>query len=282
MLSKRWLVNGLLVLVIGTSLLLGYRDRVQSGSEATNPITSIKPADINSVSIQLADKHIVLRKSAEQWLIESPVQWPARNITLERILGIASSESEASIEATGIDLASLGLEDPRVILSLNDTRIFFGTTNNIGDRRYLMIGTTIYLLADVHLPFMSEGIIGLIDNRLLPPSISLKTLQLDERMLTRDGTDSWQSSPPTDIPADRLIDLVNNWQNLEAPALKIFDQTGMPLEKIIAELDDGSKIEFLLMSIYPELVIARPDLGIEYHFHEKQQQELLSFTNTES
>ncbi|MFA9421523.1 MAG: DUF4340 domain-containing protein [Gammaproteobacteria bacterium] len=282
MLSKRWLVNGLLALVIGVSLLLGYRDRVQSGSEARNPITSLKPADVMSVTIQLGDKRIVLRRSADQWLIVSPLQWPAHNITLQRILGISVSEAETSIAATGIDLSALGLQDPKVILSLNDTRIFFGTTNNISDRRYLMTGTTIYLLADIHLPFISQGIAGLIDRRLLPPSIPLQTLTLTERKLSKDSTDNWQSDAPTDIPADRLNQFVNNWQTLEAPAVKIFNQAGMPLEKIVAGLDDDSEVEFLLMSIYPELVIARPDLGVEYHFHEKQQQELLSFTNPES
>jgi len=282
MLSKRWLVNGLLALVIGVSLLLGYRDRVQSGSEVTNPITSLMPADVMSVTIQLEDKRIVLGRLADQWLFISPLQWPANNITLQRILGISVSEAEASMAATGIDLSALGLQDPMVILSLNDTRIVFGTTNNISDRRYLMIGTTIYLLADIHLPFISQGIAGLIDRRLLPPSIPLKTLTLNERKLSKDSTDNWQSDAPTDISADRLNQFVNNWQTLEAPAVKIFNQTGMPLEKIVAGLDDDSEIEFLLMSIYPELVIARPDLGVEYHFHEKQQQELLSFTNAES
>lgn len=282
MLSKRWLVNGLLVLVIGVSLLLGYRDRVQSGSEARNPITSLMPADVMSVTIQLADKRIILRRSADQWLIVSPLQWPAHSITIERILGISVSEAEASIVATGIDLSALGLQDPKVILSLNETRILFGTTNNIGDRRYLMTGTTIYLLADIHLPFISQGIAGLIDRRLLPPSIPLQTLKLAERKLSRDSTANWQSDAPTDIPVDRLNQLVNNWQTLEAPAVRIFNQAGTPLEKIVAGLDDDSEIEFLLMSIYPELVIARPDLGVEYHFHEKQQQELLYFTNAES
>lgn len=282
MLSKRWLVNGLLALVIGISLLLGYRDLVQSDSEATNPITGLKPSDISSVTIQLADKRIVLRKSTEQWLIESPIQWPARSVTLERILGIASSQSEASIAVAGIDLATLGLQHPKVILSLDDTRFFFGTTNNIGNRRYLKTGTTIYLLADVHLPFLIQGVIGLVDRRLLPPSIPLQRLKLEGRTLTRDNTDSWQSSPPSGIPVDQLNRFINNWQTLEAPVLKIFNRTGTPLEKIIAGLDDGSEIEFLLMSIYPELVIARPDLGVQYHFGEKQYPELFSFTDGES
>jgi hypothetical protein len=124
-----------------------------------------------------------------------------------------------------------------------------------------------------------QGIPGLIDRRLLPPSISLQSLNLEGRILTRGSTDSWQSSLSTDIPADQLNYFVNNWQSLEVPVVKIFKQGGMPLERIVAGLTDDSKIEFLLMSIEPELVIARVDLGVQYHFSEIQYQQLFSFTS---
>ena len=281
MLSKRWLINGLLILVIAMSALVGYRYQSQSVNQGTNAITRLKPAEISSLIIQFPDKDIVLRKSEGLWLIESPLQWPAHGITIERILGIASSQAESSFAAEEVDLASLGLLDPQVRLSLNDTQISFGTSNNIGDRRYLMVGSTIYLLADIHYPFIMQGIPGLIDRRLLPPSISLQSLNLEGRILTRGNTDSWQSSLSTDIPADQLNYFVNNWQSLEAPVVKMFKPAGMPLERIVAGLTDESKIEFLLMSIKPELVIARADLGVQYHFGEMQYQQLFSFTSKE-
>jgi hypothetical protein len=279
MLSKRWLINSLLILVIAISALVGYRYQSQSVNQATNAITRLKPAEISSITIHLPDKNIVLRKSEGLWLIDSPLQWPAHGITIERILGIATSQAESSFATEGVDLAPLGLLDPQVRLSLNDVQISFGTSNNIGDRRYLMVGSTIYLLADIHYPFIIQGIAGLIDKRLLPPSISLQSLNLEGRILTRGNSGSWQSSLSTDIPADQLNYFVNNWQSLEVPVVKIFKQGGMPLERIVAGLTDDSKIEFLLMSIEPELVIARVDLGVQYHFSEIQYQQLFSFTS---
>ncbi len=51
---------------------------------------------------------------------------------------------------------------------------------------------------------------------------------------------------------------------------------------MFATLDNGSEIEFYLMSIKPEIVIARPDLGVQYHFSEKQYYDLLSISKQDS
>ena len=280
MLSKRWLVNGLLFLVIGISVLMGYRDQAQSPGDAKDSVTTLNPADVTRLKIQLpGNKSVELRKSAELWFIESPLQWPAHGTTLEIITGIASSEFDSSIEVGNIDLAALGLHDPQVIVTLDDTRILFGTTNNIGERRYLMTGSKIYLLADVHLPFILQGIPGLIDRRLLPPSILLKSINLGTERLTSDDAGNWQSDSASEIPVAQLNRLVHQWQTLEAPSVKMFQPTGLPLRKILAGLEDGSEIAFLLMSIYPELVIARPDLAVQYHFGEKQHRQLFEFIN---
>ena len=56
----------------------------------------------------------------------------------------------------------------------------------------------------------------------------------------------------------------------------------MPGQKIIAGLEDGNEIDFFLISIKPEIVIARPDLGVQYHFAEKQYYDLLSIAKDET
>ena len=54
--------------------------------------------------------------------------------------------------------------------------------------------------------------------------------------------------------------------------------THTPRQKIVTELDNGGIIEFYVLSIKPEIVIARPDLGLQYHFGEDQFYGLLSVT----
>lgn len=283
MLSRRWLINYLLIALICIFIYAGNRYQAKIEFPPKNSITSLKAQEIHSVIIQTADNdHFVLRKSSNQWRFEKPVQWPANNTTLERLISIVRSEADSRLDADAIDLAALGLQNPRATLTLNDTRIVFGTTNNIGGRRYVKIASTVYLLADIHLHFMTQGIVGLIDRRLLPRSVALETLELGDLSLRKKSDGSWQGDVVGEIETDRLNRLGNNWQTLDAGRIKNYDHSKAPIEKIVATLDNGSKIDFLLMAIYPEIVIARPDLGVQYHFAEKQYYDLLSIAEQNS
>jgi len=282
MLSKRWLINCLLIVLIAIFAYAGIRYQQKAEYTPRNSITSLKPQDIHTAIIRAAGKHLVLRNSGNQWLFEKPVQWPANNITVERLISIVTSEADSRLPAEGIDLARFGLQFPKVILTLNDTRIQFGSTNNIGGRRYIMIGSTIYLLPDIHLHFMTQGIAGLIDRRLLPRSISLKSLELAELGLSKSSNGAWQSDTIGEVEVGRLNQIANNWQTLDAGRVKIYHKSKMPGQKIVAGLEDGNEIDFFLMSIKPEIVIARPDLGVQYHFAEKQYYDLLSIAKDET
>jgi len=282
MLSRRWLINCLLIVLIAIFTYAGIRYQQKTAYAPKNSITGLKPRDIHTAIIQAADKRLVLSKSGNQWLLEKPVQWPANNITVERLISIVTTETDTRLPAEGIDLATLGLQIPKAILSLNDTRILFGATNNIGERRYIMIGSTIYILPDIHLHFITQGITGLIDRSLLPRSIPLKSLKLSELSLSKGSNGAWQGDAVGEVELDRLNQIVNNWQTLDAGGVKIYDKSKIPGQKMVAGLEDGSEIDFFLMSIKPEIVIARPDLGVQYHFAEKQYYDLLSIAKNET
>jgi hypothetical protein len=279
MLSKRWLINCLLIVLIAVFTYVGIRYQQKTAYAPKNSITGLKPQNIHTATIQAADKRFVLSKSGNQWLLEKPVQWPANNITVERLISIVTSESDSRLPAEGVDLATLGLQIPKAILSLNDTRILFGATNNIGGRRYIKVGSTVYLLPDIHLHFINQGIRGLIDRRLLPRSIPLKSLKLAELSLSKDSNGTWQGDAVGEVELNRLNQIVNNWQTLDAGGVKIYDKSKMPGQKMVARLEDGGEIDFFLMSIKPEIVIARPDLGVQYHFAEKQYYDLFSIAD---
>ena len=119
----------------------------------------------------------------------------------------------------------------------------------------------------------------MIDRRLLPRSISLKSLKLADLSLSKSSDGTWQNDTLEEAGVDRINALANNWQTLDAGNIKMYDRSKLPGQKIVAGLQDGSDIDFFLMSTKPELVIARPDLGVQYHFSEKQYYDLLSIAN---
>ena len=277
MLSRRWLINYLLIALIGIFIYAGNRYQAPSGFPPANGISSLKPQDIDTVIIETPNnKQVVLRNTGNQWLFEKPVQWPADNTTVERLTSIVQSKSDSRLPVDEIELAALGLDSPQVTLILNDTRIEFGTTNNIGQRRYVKIAATVYLLPDLHLHFITQGLNGLIDRRLLPRSVSLKSIKLADLILSKSSNGTWQGEAVGDAEKERINALGINWQTLDAGRIKTYDNSKLPQRIIIARLEDGSEIDFFLMAVKPEIVIARPDLDVQYHFNEKHYYDLLS------
>jgi hypothetical protein len=78
------------------------------------------------------------------------------------------------------------------------------------------------------------------------------------------------------VEIQRLAELVRNWQGLEASRIAAIDPARHPQASIAASLDDGSRYEFLLLSVDPELVIANPELGLQYHFQAGLYDQLIS------
>ncbi len=281
MISRRWLINYVLILLIIVFTYIGNKYNVETGYQSDDRITSLKAADITSIAIQTADRSMKLSKINGSWQIKEPVLWYANNIAVERIIDIVNAQTDSMLPISEIDPSTLGLQFPKAILSLNNKQITFGATNKIGERRYLQIDDAVYLLKDRYLPFITQDISGLLDRRLLPRALALKSLTLaDVKIETQQGN-SWaaDSGSLTGKQADQII---ANWQSLNASHIKYYQGNVTPKQKIIALLEQGGEIEFHVLSIAPQLVIARPDLGIEYYFKEQSYYGLLAAANDES
>jgi hypothetical protein len=276
MFSRRWIINYVLVVLIVIFTYVGNRFAVTTGYQPQQHISGLKPADIHTVEIQTADALLTLQRDADGWLLESPIRWPAHNITIERILNIVNSESDSRLPADEIDLATLGLQFPKAVLRFNDTQLLFGATNNIGGRRYIMVDSTVFLLSDIYLPFFSQGLVSVIDRRLLPRRYEISTLKLPDFEINRDPGDSWRVTNTDGFEQDQIASLVANWQDLKAAQVKLFDASATPRQKLEVVLQDGSKFEFFVMSIDPEIVIAHPQIGLQYHFRADLYYELIA------
>jgi hypothetical protein len=282
MFSRRWIINYVLVVLIVIFTYVGNRFGVTTGYQPQQRISTLKPADIETVAIQTADASIRLRRDAQGWLLEAPIRWPANSINIERLLSIVNSETDSRLPADEINLATLGLQFPEAVLTFNDTQLLFGATNNIGKRRYIMVGSTVYLLPDIHLLYFSQGLTGIVDRRLLPRRYQLNTLRLSEFEISRDANDSWQVIDVEGFGPDQIALLVDNWQDLEASKIKPFDTGTMPRQKLAASLADGSRHEFFVMSITPEIVIANPQIGLQYHYPADLYYQLISLRTDET
>lgn len=281
MFSRRWIINYLLIVLIILFTYIGNRFGVKSGYQQQAGITGLEAGDIESVEIKTADASLSLRRDSNGWQVEAPIRWPANNINVGRLLDVVNSQTDSRLDAAEIDLASLGLDFPRAMLRLNDTSVLFGATNNIGGRRYTMIDSTVFLLPDIHLPFISQGLTGIVDRRLMPRNLGLAALKLPELEISRDAGGDWVSTTG-DYTSQQVTQLVGNWQGLEATRVNAFNPANTPRQKIEAVLEQGERLEFFLMSINPEIVIANPKIGLQYHFGAEFYYQLIALRRDEN
>lgn len=275
MFSRRWLINYLLLILIIIFTWIGNRYPITDDQKLDQTaLTTLKPDQVESIRIETADGSIQLDKKQQRWFISSPFIWFADNVAAERIASLASSTYHSKLPKSEIDLSSLGLSIPKAVVTLNQKAIYFGTTNQIASRRYLLIDSTVYLADDIHFPFISHGIAGLVDKRLLPAGSGLKSLRFPDFTLTHQQ-DNWLSDKAPQQAA-KAAELINNWQTQAAANVKPYKSSLTPLKKIIAEFDNSQSSEFYLLSIQPEIIIARPDMKLQFHFPEHLYYELLS------
>jgi hypothetical protein len=276
--SQRLRINLVLIVLIAGFAYASFHFDAKEALETKPTISELSPDDVHNIEIQSGDLRLHLKRGIEGWDLESPINWPANDTIVGRLLSILNFETSALADAADVDLAQLGLQQPHTSIRFNDTLLQFGTTNNIGERRYVMQGTTLFLIPDVHLAFITEGLSALVDRRLLPRRAEITSLQLPDLEIRLDENKHWRSNRAVEITQARMVQLVENWQELQAIRTSHFDLELMPRQLIEINLADGQALEFLLMSEDPEIVIAHPNIGLQYHFRSHYYDQLISIS----
>jgi len=275
-LSRRWLINYALILVIAALAFAGIHFDSASDEKPAPRISALQAQDIDRIELQADALQFTMQRDKQGWRITTPIDWPAQGDSVERLLSILNIEASALGKAAEVDLQALGLQPPAATLRLNDTPLLFGATNNIGGRRYVMLESRIYLLPDVHLAFAAQGLPGVVDRRLLPGRSDLTALRFPEFEIRRDSDGQWRSTRAPEPDAAALELLVGNWQALPASRIHRFDPDSGPGELIEARFADRPGIDFRLLSTQPEIVIANPGIGLQYHFRASSYAQLIA------
>ncbi len=278
MLSKRWIVNVLLVaLIVGLSLV-GVFFEPSATVEKKPAISQLTADQVDTIEIETGDLQLRLQRDNDDWDIESPISWPAQVNNVRRLLSILKVEADALSDTANVDLAALGLLQPKASMRFNGIPLLFGATNNIGGRRYVMLDEKLYLLPDVHLVFVNQGLAGLVDRRLLPGHQGIVSVRLPDLELRLDKNQLWRSNQAIEFSQASLLRLVDNWRDLQATRISNFDLERPPRQLIEIELADGEVIEFLLMSEDPEIIIAHPKIGLQFHFRRDYRDQLITLS----
>ena len=277
--GRRLLLNLLLVAVAAGLALFIY---LQPG-KAPQP----EPAAMSDIVADAVTTIRLTRQQAEpvafsrrdgRWFIQAEPELPADAFQVNTVLALASATTDRQYPARDLDLASMGLSPAQATAVLDDTRFDIGTTDPLDKRRYVMTGNTVYLVPDRYQHLLNARYTNFVERRLLPTDATVTSLTLPQLSLTLTADNLWQLQP-TDpaVSADAIRALVSAWEN--AQALYVREYTGEPGEAVRTRLaDSADSLDWVLLKTEADIVLARPDWGIQYHLPVEAGRKLLELT----
>ena len=248
--------------------------------DAPQPLTrELAAIDANEIQIdRLTREPLSFRKRNEHWLLvsgETPLA--AAEFQIKALLHVLQSNTLSSYPADTLDLAELGLQPPQASVTINDFKILFGITEALENRRYLQVNDTVFLVKDQYQHLINADWSNFVERKLLPAGLAITRLQLPGLQLQPGDDGQWQVSPERPgVSADAIQQLLDHWSTATALYVRRYDNThSFETIHIEAGAEDAA-VDFLITAHSPELVLARPELGIQYHLSSGMENTLLT------
>jgi hypothetical protein len=278
--SRGNIINLGLLLLVGVLVLLAlYEPGIETPVEKPR-LLDIERGAVNSIRIERQQQKTVAlsRNTQGEWQLDEPLAIAASDFRIGSLLRITEQSSLGSYPADKERLARFGLASPRVVLTLNDTqRIAFGDSTPLDQRRYVQVGERVHLISDSLYYHLIGSYTTFIRQALLPEESGITALTLPDLGVHWLG-DHWQVDPrPEEYSADQVTRLIDAWKLASAVQVKPYDgSSGEPITLVLKDREEA--LTFLLTARSPDLVLARPDLGIEYHLADNSVDELLKLS----
>ena len=150
-------------------------------------------------------------------------------------------------------------------VTFNDETVYFGIVNPINDYRYVRSGDTVHLIDDHFYPLLSSQTGTLVARELLGSGADIEKLDLPTHTFYRDDASIWHSD--SKLGADAINETLYHWKRGQAFGVHNY----MPRESLgnisVYLAGNPEPVQFVVTDTDPWLIIARPDLEIEYHFN---------------
>ncbi len=272
--QSRTLLNIALLLVVALLGAYAYLDSRQQAPEQRPRLVPLAPEEISRIEIAHNQRRIELRKDGERWRMLHPIDIDANAFRIDTLLNMLDTASHATYAASTLALEKYGLADPATSVRFNDIAVYFGIVNPINDYRYVRSGDSVHLIDDHFYPLLSSQTGTLVARELLGSDAEIEKLELPDHTLYRDDNDRWHSDK--ELGGDAISETLYQWRNGQAFGVHNY----MPrksLGNISVHLAGRTEpVRFIVSDRDPWLIIARPELDLEYHFNPEFYDRLLN------
>lgn len=273
--SRLWLNLALVVVIAVLAVLVYFKPGIKKPAPPVT-LTHLKAADITSIRISRAHTPTVeLVRDGASWRMTAPLDIQADQYLVKNLLDDINESVKSSFPAKQADLGKYGLNPPPIRLWLNRTEFDFGATEPINDYRYVKTGDSIRLTPGLLYFRLIHSPMWWVSKRLVPKDAHIIGLQLPHATLTLKN-DKWQLAPANPaLSADAIQNLVTAWSMAQAISVGKLGH-GKPEGEVAIELAGNRQpLRFAILQDPDFLILARPDLGLEYELDSGQRPDLL-------
>lgn len=253
----------LFALVTGLGLFLIFGGgREETPAEVA--LTSLAAEKITYINIARGDQdEIRFARQSGVWMMEHPYAQRANDLRIETMLNLLSAHSYAQYPAAEVSLSRFKLDQPLVTIAFNDTLVTFGDTNPLGNQRYVLVNNTVHIINDALFQQLQAPPYFFLSTRLLPEHAAISAILLPGHAIRWQGS-AWTVEPGVSLGADAIVQLVNAWRETRAFSVNKYEGAG-GTDRVRIEMEKQEALEFLIVSPPPQLILARADLGLQYH-----------------
>lgn len=268
----------LFIVVISLAFIIYFSEEE---STRLNLLTDIRPNDVNSIQVYHNDHSTSISRLADtRWQITQPVSVAANNFRISSILKLINAPVHNQYTISEVDIDKIGLAEPVTEVRFDETTIAFGTINPATALRYVRMSDTIYTIEDVYYPLLSSHFSTLVSLNLLPADSNIEKLVLGEQAISKDDKGLWQSD--ADISADNIIKTLDHWKHDQAFGAHELLQRDELGEVSIYLKNLPQPVRYIISDTDPWLILARPELGLEYHLKKEAYGQLISPSDNDS
>ncbi|MCS3903286.1 hypothetical protein J2T55_001306 [Methylohalomonas lacus] len=260
----RLLLNLLLLLGIG---VLGTWFWLQPASEQDRP-ESISPLNINAVQhlrIERPDQPTIeLERRNRDWRVIAPLRADAEDSRVESILLLPLSASAGQFPASDANLEEFGLEPPQLTITYDSETFVVGDTSPLDEeRRYVLYDDEIHLFDARLYQRLNAPLNYYINPSLTPTDSELTGIRLPGGQIRKDDGD-WRAEPDnlTHTPAITA----DAWQRTRASYVKQHENNDAEYDQSVSlEFAGQDPIRYRVVATDPQIILARPEQGLQYH-----------------
>ncbi len=271
---RLWLNVGLLILLAGLAWL-AYEAPGLDGREDITGLTGMSPDQVTRITIRRPGKADLVFRKEDVWWMQSPVRVPARAFRIDSVLGIAGAQWRGRYDVAGLDLGKYGLDEPLATIFFDEVKIDFGGNEPLKRQRYVRMGDHVYLINDTLFYQLQASPAAYVSLTLLPPGNALTAIELPGLALVNEQG-RWQATTEgVKLAPAAMDDLVQAWLHAEASQVTPFEGGSGQGEIVLRLSREPGELRLLLLQRSPELVVARRDIAMRFHFPAEQTRRLL-------